>query len=183
MKMWLAVLLVLGVSACATRPPIAPGQSAVQVRSEHGAPTRIIVQPGGGELWQYATQPFGTTFVQVKFDATGQVIETWDGLAADRLAKIRPGMTVVQVIDQLGPQRSVEHFSLSGETVYDWNISNIGNPGTATYFNVHFRDEVVLRTSTTYEYPRDGRFFGGFGIGGGSGSGVGIGINIGIGTR
>ncbi len=183
MKAWLAVVLVLGLAACATRPPIVPGQSAVQVRADRGAPTRIITRPDGGELWQYATQPFGTSFVQVRFDPVGQVVETWDGLAADRLARIRPGMTVEQVIDQLGPQRSIEHFSLSGETVYDWNISNSGNPGTATYFNVHFRDDVVRRTSSTYDYPRDGLFFGGFGISGGSGSGVGIGINIGIGSR
>lgn len=183
MYRWISLMCLLGLTACAALAPIVPGQSAAQVRTAHGAPTRIVDQAGGGELWQYATQPFGTTFVQVRFDASGQVVETWDGLAPERLAQIQPGMTLAAVRERLGPQRSVTHFALSGETVYDWNISNSGNPGIATYFNVHVRDEAVVRTSTTYEYPRDGMFFGGFGIGAGSGSGVGIGINIGVGSR
>ncbi|MBT0962346.1 hypothetical protein [Denitromonas iodatirespirans] len=181
MKRGWMLVVVLWLAGCALMPPIVPGQSAAQVRAEQGAPTRILPQADGGELWQYATQPFGTTFIQVKFDAAGQVVDTWDGLAADRLAQIQPGMTLDEVQQRLGPQRSVERFALSGETVYDWNISNSGNPGTATFFNVHFRDDRVVRTSTTYQFPRDGSFFGGFGIHGGSG--MGVGINIGIGVR
>ncbi|KAA3651927.1 MAG: hypothetical protein DWQ11_13015 [Proteobacteria bacterium] len=183
MYRWISLLCLLGLSACAALTPITPGLPAAEVRSAHGAPTRIVAQADGGQLWQYATQPFGTTFVQVRFDASGRVVDTWDGFAAERLAQIQPGMALAEVRERLGPQRSVERFALSGETVYDWNISNRGNPGIATYFNVHVRDEAVVRTSTTYEYPRDGMFFGGVGIGAGSGSGVGIGINIGIGSR
>lgn len=180
MKRGWMLFMVLWLVGCALMPPIEPGQRAAQVRAEQGAPTRILPQPDGGELWQYATQPFGTTFIQVRFDADGQVVDTWDGLAADRLAQIQPGMTLDEVLTRLGPQRTVERFALSGETVYDWNVSNSGNPGIATYFNVHFRDDRVVRTSTTYEFGRDGSFFGGFGIGGGSGMGGGVSIGVGV---
>ena len=167
----------LALAGCALMSRIETGQSAGDVRAGHGAPTRIIAQPDGGELWQYATQPFGTTFIQVRFDAAGQVAETWDGFAPKRLAQIKAGMGEEEVIDRLGPYRRIEYFALSREHVWDWNISNSDGPGIATRFNVHFRDGRVVRTSTSYEYGRDGRFFGSFGIGSG-GSGVGFGMSF-----
>lgn len=170
-------VLCLLLAGCALFPRIEPGQPEVQVRSEQGAPTRIIEQADGGELWQYATQPFGTTFIQVRFDADGRVVESWDGFAPGRLAQIRPGMNESEVTERLGPYRRIEYFALSREHVWDWNISNADGPGVATRFNVHFRDGRVVRTSRSYEYGRDGRVFGGFGIGSG-GSGVGIGVSF-----
>ncbi len=169
--------LCVALAGCAMYSRIETGQPAAEVRAGHGAPTRIIAQADGGALWQYATQPFGTTFIQVRFDAAGQVVETWDGFAPEYLAKIKPGMGEQEVIDRLGPYRRIEYFALSREHVWDWNISNSGGPGIATRFNVHFRDGRVVRTSTSYEYGRDGRFFGGFGIGSG-GSGVGFGMSF-----
>ena len=181
MRALIALLVSLLLAGCALHRPIVIGQPEGEVRAEQGAPTRILPQADGGALWQYATQPFGTTFIQVRFDAQGQVVESWDALAADRLAQIEAGMAREAVLERLGPHRSIEHFALSGETVYDWNISNVGGPGTATYFNVHFQNDRVVRTSTTYDFPRDGLFFGGFGIG--SGSGVGIHIGVGVQSR
>ena len=173
------IVFAIGIAlpGCALVPRIETGQAATEVRAGHGAPTRIITQADGGELWQYATQPFGTTFIQVRFDAAGQVVSTWDGFAPGRLAQIKPGMNEQEVADRLGPYRRIEYFALSREHVWDWNISNADGPGIATRFNVHFRDGHVVRTSRSYEYGRDGRFFGGFGIGSG-GSGVGFGVSF-----
>lgn len=169
--------LCLTLAGCALLPRVEPGQSADQVRHERGAPSRIIAQTDGGALWQYATQPFGTTFIQVRLDAAGRVVDSWDGFARHRLAQIQPGMNEVEVTDRLGAYRRIEYFALSREHVWDWNISNSDGPGIATRFNVHFRDGRVVRTSRSYEYGRDGRFFGGFGIGSGGG-GVGLGVSF-----
>ncbi|MCB1959179.1 MAG: hypothetical protein KDE68_01430 [Rhodocyclaceae bacterium] len=176
-RLWLgAVVLIAG---CALFPTVQPGDDARAVKDAKGAPTRIVAQPGGGELWQYATQPFGITFINVLFDAHGRVSTVWDGLSDARRAQIAPGMTMAQVTERLGPHRSAETYALSGEAVWDWNVSNVGGPGTATYFNVHFRQGVVVRTSTSYEYPPDGALFGPIGFGAGHGSGLGIGIRLG----
>ncbi len=175
----MALVGLLG--ACALFPRLELGQTKAQVVRGFGTPSRIVRQADGAELWQYATQPFGTTFVNVRFDAAGQVVKHWDALDEAYRGEITPGLSMAEVADRLGPHRAEFRFANSGETVRDWNVSNIGNPGIATQFNVHFRDGRVVRTSVSYVYARDrvgaGGWFGGFHIGsGGWGGGVGIGF-------
>jgi hypothetical protein len=178
----LILVIALALSGCALIPKLEPGQNEAQVRQEMGGgPTRVIREADGGTRWQYATQPFGIRFMNVRFDAQGQVVDFWDGLDEAHLAQIRPGMSADEVTDRLGPHRSEAYFSLSGETVRDWNVDNYNGPGIATLFNVHLRDGVVVRTSRSFVYPLDVKFMGG--VGGsmhmGSGrSGVGIGVGF-----
>lgn len=162
-------------------PHLEPGQDEAQVRHELGEPTRVIQEPDGGTRWQYATQPFGISFVNVRFDPAGRLSQFWDGLDEAHRSDVRVGMTTEEVADRLGPYRTEVYFSLSKETVRDWNVNNQFGPGIATLFNVHFKRGRVVRTSTSYVYPRDGGMafggVGGFHIGsGGWGGGVGIGF-------
>ncbi|TAK91957.1 MAG: hypothetical protein EPO06_01695 [Burkholderiaceae bacterium] len=147
------------LSACAAWNPMAtlvPG-NAIQadVHARLGSPSQIHQDAGGGQTWEYSTQPYGTTCYMASFDASGTLQRLVDALSEDERAKVQAGMTQQQVRRLLGHQRSVEFFRLSGEEVWDWNVTNTG-PGIATYFNVHFKDGKVLRTSFTYVYPRDG---------------------------
>ena len=164
MRIWM-MLAVVGLGGCALFGRVEPGMDAAQVRDEVGAPGLSIEAPEGGRIWQYPTQPAGTTFRNVRFDAAGQVVEVWDGLDMAHLAQVQVGMSEAEVARRLGPYRTEVYFSLSGETVRDWNVDNTGNPGLATLFNVHFRDGQVVRTSTSYVYAEDVKFLGGLGGG------------------
>jgi outer membrane protein assembly factor BamE (lipoprotein component of BamABCDE complex) len=174
-------VIFLLLAGCALIPHLEPGQSQDQVRHELGAPSRVVTEANGGTRWMYANQPFGTTFINARFNAEGRLTEFWDGLDDKHLADIRVGMSMDEVADHLGPYRTEVYFSLSKETVRDWNVNNQTGPGIATLFNVHFKDGLVVRTSMSYVYPRDVKFlgsgFGGFHMGsGGWGAGVGIGF-------
>ena len=171
-----ALMLLVALAGCAIAPVPQPGDGVSAVDRKYGAPTHILAQPDGGELWQYATQPFGVTFINVHLAADGTVRAVWDGLSDAHRARIVAGMREAEVVALLGSRRSIETYALSGESVWDWNISNLGRPGIATRFNVHFREGRVVRTSMSYVYPRDGAFFGETGAG--IGRGIGFGLSI-----
>ncbi|MCB1894340.1 MAG: hypothetical protein H6945_14550 [Zoogloeaceae bacterium] len=153
--------LCLTLAACAYRPPLLTlraGQATeAEVMATAGAPTRRWQDADGGSTLEYTTQPWGTVCWMVKLDVGGRLIGVSDALSLDNRLKIEPGMDKAEVSRRLGVHRSVEYFVLSDEEVWDWNIENTG-PGIETRFNVHFRDGVVLRTSQSYIYPRDGGF-------------------------
>lgn len=154
MRIWM-MLAVVGLGGCALFGRVEPGMDAAQVRDEVGAPGLSIEAPEGGRIWQYPTQPAGTTFRNVRFDAAGHVVEVWDGLDAAHQAQIQVGMSEAEVMRRLGPFRTEVYFSLSGETVRDWNVDNTMNPGVATHFNVHLREGKVVRTSISLVYMND----------------------------
>ena len=150
---WMAAIACsVALAGCAT--PIVPGQTtAAQVEQERGRPSMVWSDPDGGRTLVYTTQPMGTTCLMVKVAPDGKVVSATDALSDAGLARVRPGMTPEQVSRLLGPYRTVQYFPLSGETVWDWNVDNMSGPGTATRFNVHFKDGKVVRTSRTYEFP------------------------------
>ncbi|MCB1914362.1 MAG: hypothetical protein KDG52_01385 [Rhodocyclaceae bacterium] len=156
-----ALGLCLLLIACAYRPPLLAlpaGQvTEAEVVATAGAPTRRWQEADGGSTLEYATQPWGTVCWMVRLDADGRLVGVSDALSLDNRLTIEPGMNKAEVSRRLGVHRSVEYFVLSDEEVWDWNIENTG-PGIETRFNVHFRDGVVLRTSQSYIYPRDGGF-------------------------
>lgn len=155
--------LVLVLSGCASMKPV-PLATEAEVLQRRGEPTRIWDNPDGSRSFEYATQPNGHTAWMYTIDAEGRVLEQYDALAADNLARVKPGMTPAEVTRMLGQHRSVQRFALSGEEVWDWTIANEWPDLVATRFNVHFVDGKVIRTSRSYVYPRENWMFG-FGVG------------------
>jgi hypothetical protein len=146
-------------------PPMVPGSTReAEVRAAFGAPSRIWHNPDGTRTFEYATQPAGSTCWMVTLDADGHLVEALDALSDAGQARIQSGMTEAEVERLLGRVRTIVHFRLSGETVWDWNIDNTTGPGIATRFNVHFKDGRVVRTSRSFEFMRDGPISGGFGL-------------------
>jgi len=151
----LALLALLILSGCAAFAPPRPLTTEAEAFAVHGEPTRRWDNGDGTTTLEYSTQPYGHRALMVTVDASGVVIDQYDALSDENLARVRPGMTQDEVSRLLGTHRSVQVFKLSGEEVWDWNVYNDG-PGVATLFNVHFIDGKVVRTSRTYVYPRDG---------------------------
>lgn len=160
------MLLALGVlSGCALTPP-APLTSEAEVRAKRGEPTRIWDDPEGTRTLEYATQPFGTTCWMYTIDAEGKVVAQFDALSQEHRNRVKPGMSPDEVRRLLGQERSIQRYSLSGEEVWDWNVSRVGMGVSSAFFNVHFVDGKVTRTSMSYDYPDERWQFGiGFGRG------------------
>lgn len=155
----LTLLALLILSGCAAFEPPPPLTTEAEALAVHGEPTRRWDNGDGTTTLEYSTQPYGHRALMVTVDASGVVIDQYDALSDENLARVKPGMTQDEVSRLLGTHRSVQVFRLSGEEVWDWNVYNDG-PGVATLFNVHFIDGKVVRTSRTYVYPRDGMVSG-----------------------
>jgi hypothetical protein len=160
MRTW-TFIACAGLAGCALYPTIEPGATTeAQILATYGQPTRRWAEPGGSATLEYATQPMGVSCFMVSVDGAGRVINVRDALSDTNLARVQPGMTEAEVDRVLGRHRDEEFFPLSGETVWDWNIPNMG-PGIYTRFNVHFKGGRVVRAS------RDFIFGGGDHTGGG----------------
>ena len=159
MRRFVFLALLSLLAACATPvhdPRLVTGRSTVaQAEAFYGKPTRIWPEPDGGQTLEYGQQPFGEHCYLLRFDAEGHLMGTRDGLAPAERAKIEPGMSVEQVQRLLGHERKRVFFRLSGEDVWDWNVTS-PNGGYWLRFNVHFKDGVVARTTETLLEP-DGR--------------------------
>lgn len=158
----IAALLAAATIAgsCATMPGSRPLATEADAIAAHGRPVRYWQNEDGTRTLEYSNQPFGHVTLMVTVDASGAVLRQQNALAFENLTRVERGMTREQVSRLLGTHRSVEFFRLSGEEVWDWNIENDG-PGIYTYFNVHFIDGRVVRTSRTYIFPHDGPEMGG----------------------
>ncbi|THF60790.1 outer membrane protein assembly factor BamE [Pseudothauera nasutitermitis] len=161
------LLLVAALSGCAAFAPPRPFTTEAEALAARGEPTARWPNEDGSTVLEFATQPYGTTCLMVEVDATGVVLRQWDALAAENLARVKVGMTQDEVRRLLGQYRSIQRFANSGEEVWDWNVPKDYYDVVALRFNVHFVDSKVVRTSQSYEYPRD-RWMFGVGVGRGS---------------
>lgn len=162
----LALALALATSAllgaCALAPTIEPGTTTeAQILSTYGQPTRKWPNPDGTTTLEYATQPSGISCFMFTIDDQGRVTNARDALSDTNLARVQIGMTEEQVARLLGQHANVQHFSLSGETVWAWNIPNFG-PGLYARFDVYFKNGRVARTGRDTIYA--GGESGGFSI-------------------
>jgi hypothetical protein len=157
----LTLVATAWLSGCAALPAIEPGTTTeADILAAWGEPTRRWPDPDGNITLEYATQPMGYSCFMVTVSPQGKVLNVRDALSDTNQARVEPGMTVAQVDRLLGRYRQEVYFSLSGETVRDWNVPSMG-PGIATYFNVHFKDGRVVRTSRSFIYGGGGMDGGG----------------------
>lgn len=150
MRHLMSLALLSLLVACATPVKderLVAGRSTVaQAESFYGQPTRVWPEADGGQTLEYGQQPFGEHCYLLRFDAQGHWLSSRDGLAPAERAKIEPGMSIEQVQRLLGHERTRVFFRLSGEDVWDWNVTP-PSEGYWLRFNVHFKDGVVVRTT------------------------------------
>lgn len=143
---FLTLLAVALLSGCASlRTEFATANELVSARGE---PTRVWDNPDGTRTYEYSTQPNGSSTWMYTIDANGSIIEQHDALSPKNRARVERGMSKEDVSRLLGEHDSVQIFRRMNEEVWDWRIpTDHGFAGT--YFNVHFIDDVVERTSVT----------------------------------
>lgn len=159
---WLGRLLVAGaclaLGACATVQSMPRYTTQEEVLADRGEPTRKWTDDGGSTTLEYSGQPNGTYNLLITVDSTGVVLDQYNALSPENLARVAPGMSKQEIDHLLGQHRSAQTFPNSGEEVWDWRIPD-ESPWVVTLFNVHFVDGKVKRTSRSYLYPRDRSMF------------------------
>lgn len=156
----LAALLGLsglsGLSGCASldrADDLRVGSStAASVIARYGPPVRSWPEADGGQTLEYSTQPFGRTCHLVRLGPDGMLLSVRETLNYASRFSIEPGMSEEQVSRLLGRERSRVFFKLSGEDVWDWNVEP-EQRGYLLRFNVHFKENKVLRLSQSVVYP------------------------------
>ena len=70
----------------------------------------------------------------------------------EQKAAVRNGMTPAEVEQVLGPATGRTESYRSGETVTGWKMDTYMQGIRNAWFNVHFRDGKVVKTSESFDY-------------------------------
>jgi hypothetical protein len=146
----LALVVVLGLSGCASAPRLPAYITETETITARGEPTARLENDDGTKTLQYATQPKGTTCLMVQVDAEGWVVRIWDALDAANLRQVKPGLSKDEVSRMLGSRLSERTYPDTEDEVWEWNIRHHGH---ATSFNVYFSNGLVKYTRRTRIYP------------------------------
>ncbi|MBR6975670.1 MAG: hypothetical protein IKH84_02060 [Ottowia sp.] len=129
MKRRIVLALALAVlGGCATldeRLPAGAPQEAVL--HELGAPTaRYAPLDGQPARWQYSSQPFGRSVINVDFDAAGRVLRAEEALNEGLMAqRIRPHeWTQRNVLREYGPPARTLGVANFEGTIWAWRYLN-----------------------------------------------------------
>ena len=133
------LLLALLAAGCASYDGrgLRPGVSSeAEVRGLMGPPAIETAGDDGGKRLAYPRGPLGTqTFIaEVGRDGTLQSIR--QVLNDDTFNGIRPGLTREDILRRIGPPGDTMHFSLSGNTAWDYRF--VDTWGYLAVFSVTF---------------------------------------------
>ena len=151
----LALGLALALSGCDAQREsrLQPGQATEQeVLREFGTPVTIRVQPDGLRRLEFSAQPEGSTNHVATIGTDGRLVQLRQLLQPESFAQIRPGMTVEQVREQLGPPALKEAYALKKEEVWDWRWQD--GP-TRRIFRVSFDFDGRVLSAAAMDDPRD----------------------------
>lgn len=152
---WLCSLLALfGACDLIAQRELRPGESTVEdVRKLMGKPETIWEEADGRQVYEYVRGPEGTDTWMVEIGADGRYRGMTNALAADNLARVRPGMSRDDVRRLLGKPGSETPFPARDEVVWSWRVQ--GEMTTSVMFNVHMGpDGRVTQTSRTLDPQR-----------------------------
>lgn len=85
-----ASALAAGLAACASRPPVHPGQSEAEVISRLGKPTHVY-QDGSSRLLEYMHGPMGQATEMARIGSDGKLVSYEQVLTLQKFATIRVG--------------------------------------------------------------------------------------------
>lgn len=135
------LLLSIAMSGCAVLggPTYTPGATTqAEVLSEKGPPAYFWEEPNGIKRFFWPTGPMGTSTIMARFDAKQRLLNIEEVLDMPHFAKIQPGMSMDEVVRQVGPSYPgwTTYFKARDELVWEWRYCDDWN--TAARFNVMF---------------------------------------------
>lgn len=154
-----AGLLVLALGACATAGNLARLQPGFSTEADAtrlaGPPVLARQNADGTRTLDYSDQPRdGNISYRVVVDAKGTVLKATPILVDPEKVDIKPGMSMAEVEELLGPPRYKGYFPFTEEDIWDWNAAS-RSAGNLVIFNVHFKQGKVVRTTQRVLDPND----------------------------
>ena len=135
------LLLALLLSGCAILggPTFTPGVTTqTEVFSRHGAPVYFWEEASGVQRFFWPTGPMGTSTIMARFDSKQRLVSYEEVLNTEHFAKIQAGMSMDDVLRELGPSYPgwTTYFKARDELVWEWRYCDSWN--AAARFNVLF---------------------------------------------
>lgn len=121
------------------------------IRRQAGKPEIVWEEADGGRRLEYPRGPEGATTWMVVTGPDGRVRSIEQVLTAENFARVRPGMDKDQIRRLLGKPTKVEAFALKQEEV--WGYRWFESPTDRAFFNVHFDNQGVVRTTSRSDDP------------------------------
>ena len=124
----------------------------IQVRKEFGDPVTITTEADGSRTFDYPRQPEGWTNYVIKLGADGKMTSLRQLLNEDNFARIRPGMSQLEVRQLLGRPDRMQKYDLKNEVVWDWRFKP---QEESRLFSVTFSAEGRVLSTSIADDPRE----------------------------
>ena len=148
----LALLLLVGCDERRVQKLEEGVATEEQVRKQFGEPVTITIDADGSRTFEYPRQPEGWTNYRIKVGADGKMVSLRQLLNEDNFAKVKPGMTQLQVKEMLGRPAKTWHFDLKNEDVLDWRFKR---GQESKFFSVTFAADGKSTTTAITDDNRD----------------------------
>lgn len=147
------VTLVLA-SGCDRTDKLEEGVSTeAEVRKQFGEPVTVTIEPDGTRTMAYPRQPEGWTNYIIKIGPDGKMSSLRQLLNPDNFAKVKPGLSQLQVRALLGRPAKTQRFDLKNEEVWDWRFKEHGQ--TSKLFSVTFDASGKVLATGVADDPRE----------------------------
>jgi outer membrane protein assembly factor BamE (lipoprotein component of BamABCDE complex) len=133
---------------------LTPGLTTeAQIRDQMGKPETERTFTDGAKRLEYPRGPQGLNTYMVDIGPDGRLQAITQVLSAANFAKIRPGMTEIEVRRLLGKPGEIAVYPLKPETVWSWKWRE-GGVTQEGFFNVHFDANRVVYTTSRSDVIR-----------------------------
>jgi outer membrane protein assembly factor BamE (lipoprotein component of BamABCDE complex) len=152
MGMLAALLALVGCDAQKISE-LTPGESTeADVRAKFGTPSDVWEEADGRRVLEFTRQPEGARNWQMTIDAQGKLVTYKNVLTAENLARIRPGMSELEVRRLVGRPGKVTPFALRQETTWDYRF--LETPSTTAMYVVTFGGDGKVKSTLRMDDPR-----------------------------
>ncbi len=153
MRLAYTLLLVALLAACDRPSKLEEGVSTeMDVRKEFGEPVTITNNTDGSRIFEYPRQPEGFKNFRIVIGPDGRMSSLRQLLNADNFARVQPGMTQPQVLEQLGRPAAKRRYDLRNEEVWEWRFKPVNE---ARLFSVTFDAQGRVTATATTDDPRE----------------------------
>lgn len=151
---WLGVLVALLVACDAQRVDKLEEGVATEadVRRQFGSPAAVAQRPDGSKLLEYPRQPEGWTNYAITIGPDGKMSSLRQLLTPANVARVKPGMDKLEVLELLGKTAKSQFFELKGEEIWDWRYMD---GRQYKVFSVSFDRQGKVVSSASIDDPRE----------------------------
>ena len=148
-----ALLAVAALTACDRPAKLEEGFSTeMDVRKEFGKPVTITANADGSRVFEYPRQPEGFKNFRIVIGPDGKMSSLRQLLNDDNFARVKPGLTQAQVLEQLGRPAAKRRYDLKNEEAWEWRYKPLNE---AKLFTVTFDAGGRVTATASGDDPRE----------------------------